>query len=102
MYVVVPLAKALGVDGLGTALAVAQGRLTGGVDGPLLYGPNKVGAAQRYAQQRGVLLDACHFYTDSASDLPLMDRVGHPVAINPDPMLHRVARTRGWPVHRWR
>jgi phosphoserine phosphatase len=43
-------------------------------------------------------LKASFFYTDSISDLPLLEQVGHPIAVNPDPRLRRIARSRGWPV----
>jgi phosphoserine phosphatase len=46
-------------------------------------------------------LSASYFYTDSISDLPLLERVGHPVAVNPDPRLARLARKRGWPIERF-
>ena len=46
----------------------------------------------------GVDLDASYFYTDSISDLPLLERVAHPVAVNPDPRLWRLAARRGWKV----
>jgi phosphoserine phosphatase len=43
-------------------------------------------------------LSASYFYTDSITDLPLLERVGHPVAVNPDPRLRRLARKRCWPI----
>lgn len=101
-YLVRPMAQALGTDGVGTRLAVdANGRLTGQLDGVPNFGAHKVGAAQRYAEQWGVPLEACFFYTDSASDLPLMERVGTPVAVNADPRLKKHARLRGWRSERW-
>jgi HAD superfamily hydrolase (TIGR01490 family) len=101
-YLVLPLARALGVDGVGTRLAVgADGRLTGALEGEANFGPHKLTAARAYAARMGTTLDRCHFYTDSASDLPLMLEVGTPVAVNPDPRLARVARQKGWRVERW-
>ena len=46
----------------------------------------------------GYELDRCYGYSDSASDLPMLEAVGHPVAVNPDGALERIAHQRGWPV----
>jgi len=100
-YVVAPLARHLGVDAECTRFETRDGVLTGDLVGPPCYGAHKVEAARAYARSRGVPLARCHFYTDSASDLPLMEAVGFPVAINPDPRLSRVARARGWERWRW-
>ena len=53
---------------------------------------------QELARWEGLDLDQCWAYSDSASDLPMMEAVGHPVAVNPDPKLERVANKLGWPV----
>lgn len=98
VYVVQPIAQHLRMDCICTRLGVAEGVLTGELDGPLCYGPHKVHAARHYASNLRSNLEACFFYTDSASDLPLMEVVGHPVAVNPDPRLRRVAKRRGWGV----
>ncbi len=79
----------------------ATGRYTGRPAGPLCYGPGKVEVARAFAQARGVSLAQCAFYSDSASDLPMLEAVGRPVAVNPDPRLRRVALRRGWPVEDW-
>ena len=57
--------------------------------------------AEVYARDRGVSLSDCWFYTDSYSDLPVLERIGHPVVVNPDPRLRREAERRGWPVEWW-
>jgi phosphoserine phosphatase len=54
--------------------------------------------AERFAVENDVDLAASSFYSDSISDLPLLERVGHPVAVNPDPRLRRLAKKRGWPI----
>ena len=77
------------------------GRFTGLPVRPLCFGPGKLTYAQRLAAQIGTELDACTFYTDSYADLPVLERVGHPVAVHPDPRLHRVALRRGWPIEVW-
>ena len=78
------------------------GRYTGAPLGALCYGEGKLTHARALAEARGVDLAACAFYTDSASDLPVMWAVGRPVAVNPDPRLRREARARGWEIVDWR
>jgi HAD superfamily hydrolase (TIGR01490 family) len=78
------------------------GRLTGGYDTPLCYGAGKVLRAERWAAANGVDLDGSFFYTDSLSDLPMLERVANPRVVTPDPRLNRVARRRGWPILTWR
>ena len=77
------------------------GRYTGRLFEPLCFGPSKVVLAERYVREHGVGLDACTFYSDSHSDLPMLEAVGHPVVVDPDPRLRRHARQRGWPVQDW-
>ncbi|MDO9174895.1 MAG: haloacid dehalogenase-like hydrolase, partial [Actinomycetota bacterium] len=60
--------------------------------------PGKVEAIEQLARWEGLDLDQCWAYSDSASDLPMLEAVGHPVAVNPDARLERVAGQRGWPV----
>lgn len=79
----------------------ASGRYTGKPRGTLCFGPGKVEVARAFAGQAGVALPECAFYSDSASDLPMFEAVGRPVAVNPDPRLRRIALKRGWPVEDW-
>ena len=79
----------------------ADGRFTGRAVEPLCYGPGKVTAASAYAQAHGADLRDCAFYSDSASDLPMLEAVGRPVVVDPDPRLRRVARRRGWEIADW-
>ena len=79
----------------------AQGRHTGRSIGPVCYGHGKVLHARAYAEARGVALADCTFYTDSYSDLPVMEQVSRPVAVHPDPRLRRTARRRGWAIADW-
>jgi HAD superfamily hydrolase (TIGR01490 family) len=99
-YVVGPLARHLGLGDnyLCTRLEVRDGRFTGRIVEPACYGPGKVIWVERFAAERRVDLTKSYFYTDSYSDLPLLERVGHPVAVNPDRRLRRHARRRGWPI----
>lgn len=76
-------------------------RLTGRHLPPACGGPGKVTRAERYAAARGLDLGASYFSTDSFSDLPMLERVGHPRVINPDSRLLRHARRRGWEIERW-
>lgn len=78
-----------------------QGRMTGEVCSPLCYGAGKVLYAERWAEQRGINLADSYFYTDSYSDRPMLERVGKPRVVNPDPRLKRLARRMEWPVHNW-
>jgi HAD superfamily hydrolase (TIGR01490 family) len=102
-YVVRPMAAYLGFPGqyVCTHLESQEGRLTGQVVPPVCYGQGKVVWAERFAAEHGVDLAASYFYTDSISDLPLLERVGHPVAVNPDLRLRRLSRMRGWPVEKF-
>jgi HAD superfamily hydrolase (TIGR01490 family) len=77
------------------------GALTGRSQGGLCYGPGKLDYAQAFAQSRGLSLDECVFYTDSISDLPVLERVGRPVVVNPDGRLKREAVRRKWEVVDW-
>ncbi len=101
-YIAEPVAAMLGVDDvICSDVEVREGRFTGGLASPLCYGPRKVTEAQRWADARGVDLGASAFYTDSVTDLPMLAAVGEPRVINPDPLLSREARRRGWSVESW-
>jgi HAD superfamily hydrolase (TIGR01490 family) len=78
-----------------------QGLHTGRPLGAVCFGPGKRTHAEGYAREAGVALSACSFYTDSYSDLPVMEVVGRPVAVHPDYRLRREALRRGWPVVDW-
>ena len=95
-----PLASALGMTGgIGTMSAVdADGVYTGELAGPFVYGPGKVTAMRDIAEREGYDLALSFAYSDSASDLPMLEAVGHPVAVNPDGALARMAHDRGWPI----
>jgi HAD superfamily hydrolase (TIGR01490 family) len=78
-----------------------DGVYTGRPIEPLCYGPGKVALAERYAADRGCRLVESTFYTDSVADLPMLEAVGRPVAVHPDPKLKRLARQRGWETVDW-
>lgn len=94
-----PLAASLGMTGaIGTRGEVVAGRYTGNLDGPFIYGAGKAEAIEKLASDRGYDLKVSYAYSDSVSDLPMMEAVGHPVAVNPDSELDSVAHERGWPI----
>ncbi len=94
-----PLAQALGMTaGIGTRSAIVGGVYTGELAGPFCYGAGKVEAIAELARWEGFDLGQCYAYSDSASDLPMLRAVGHPVAVNPDSRLERIAHDQGWPV----
>jgi HAD superfamily hydrolase (TIGR01490 family) len=93
------LAHVLFFDGAaGSKLEERDGVYTGGFDGPFCYGEGKPLRMQQLADERGIDLAQSWAYSDSASDLPMLRAVGHPVAVNPDSELARVAREEGWDV----
>ncbi len=99
-YQVAPLAADLGIDHIiCTELEVEDGKFTGGIVGKPCYGPQKLVAAKAFAEQHGVRLKTSYFYSNGSEDIPLLNAVGHPVAIGPDDKLKKTARRRGWPVH---
>jgi HAD superfamily hydrolase (TIGR01490 family) len=102
-YAVGPMAAHLGIPGqyVCTHLENENGRLTGHVVPPVCYGPGKVVWAERFAEEHDVDLSASYFFTDSISDVALMERVAHPVAVNPDLRLWWLARRRGWPIEQF-
>jgi HAD superfamily hydrolase (TIGR01490 family) len=98
-----PLAEELSIEHLVCSeLEVEDRALTGRFERPLCYGTGKLERARSLVQSLGFGLDRAVFYTDSITDLPLLEAVGQPVAVNPDPRLRRLARRRGWPIENWR
>lgn len=81
---------------------VRDGRFTGDFLRPICYGPGKVEVAEAWARENGIDLAASTFYSDSSTDVPMLERVGHPYVVHPDPRLRLVARARGWPTLDWR
>jgi len=97
-----PLARELQIEHvLCTELEAEGGRLTGRHIAPPCYGPGKVVHAERFAAAHAVDLARSHFYTDSYSDMPMLERVGLPHVVNPDLRLDRASARLGWRVERW-
>ncbi|AJZ86282.1 MULTISPECIES: HAD family hydrolase [Streptomyces] len=96
--VVEPIGELLGADRVvATRLVVEDGVFTGEVE-YYAYGPTKAEAIAELAESEGYDLSRCYAYSDSATDLPMLEAVGHPHAVNPDRALRREAAARGWPV----
>lgn len=96
-FQVEPMARYLGIEHvLCTRLAVKRGKYTGELDGPPCYGEAKLTAALDLAEEQGLDLEESFFYSNGSEDLPLLEAVGHPVAVNADKELKKIARRRGW------
>jgi len=96
--VVAPIAEMLGADhAVATRMQIVDGRYSGQVEF-YCYGEQKAVAARELAQSRGYDLGACFAYSDSSTDLPLLEVVGNPSVVNPDKALRKLAEQRGWPV----
>ena len=96
--IVEPLAKMVGVDRwIASKPTVVDGKYTGELEF-YAYGPDKPVAIRALARQLGIDLERSFAYTDSATDLPMLEAVGHPVVVNPDRHLRGLAAERGWTV----
>jgi len=101
-YIVEPVARALSLDLVGaTEFEVQGGCLTGQLKGPACFGPGKVHFAEALGKTHGIDVAASWFYTDSYTDLPMLERVSNRVVVSPDPRLRREAKARGWTVEDW-
>jgi HAD superfamily hydrolase (TIGR01490 family) len=93
-----PIGALLGVSSvIATRMEVAAGRYTGVIDF-YAYGEAKAAGMRELAAERDYRLADCFAYSDSVTDVPMLEAVGHPRAVNPDRALRKVARARGWPV----
>jgi HAD superfamily hydrolase (TIGR01490 family) len=92
------LARVLALDGaLGSELSgIESGVYTGRGEGLFMYGQGKASAIRELVARESLDLAASYAYSDSLSDLPMLECVGHPVVVNPDAELRRIARERGW------
>jgi HAD superfamily hydrolase (TIGR01490 family) len=95
------IADRLGADfAVGTQPELRDGRYTGGIAGPVCIDADKARLAQQALQQRGLEVDlaASTAYADGATDVALLEMVGHPVAFHPDEQLRQIAQARGWKI----
>jgi HAD superfamily hydrolase (TIGR01490 family) len=83
---------------IGTVAEIEDGIYTGRLAQPFCYGEGKAHALHRIADEMGYDLEASYAYTDSAGDMPMLEAVGHPVAVNPDKALETISYHRGWPI----
>ena len=96
------MAHVLVLDGgIGTRSEIKEGVYTGSPDGPFTYRSGKAEAIRQVADEHGIDLGGSYAYSDSESDLPMLSAVGHPVAVNPDTALERIARENGWRIMRF-
>ncbi|WP_407937772.1 HAD-IB family hydrolase [Mycolicibacterium bacteremicum] len=96
--IVAPIAAALGAThAMATRMVVADGKYTGEV-AFYCFGEGKVEAIRELAEREGYALEHCYAYSDSITDLPMLEAVGHPSVVNPDRALRKEAGVRGWPV----
>jgi HAD superfamily hydrolase (TIGR01490 family) len=97
-----PLARELSIPHLVCSeLEVRDGELTGSFNRPLCYAAGKLERAKALVRSLDARLEDTAFYTDSITDLPLLEAVGHPIVVNPDARLRRAARQRGWIIEDW-
>ncbi len=100
--IVRPIMHLLGADGMiASHLETRDGRYTGVITS-YNYGAAKPAAMAEMATRHGWDLSECWAYSDSITDEPLLRAVGHPVAVNPDRALARIARAEGWAIRSWR
>lgn len=98
-FVTAPIAARLGVDTLlATECEMADGRYTGRTTDTPCFKDGKVTRLNRWLGETGLSLHDSYFYSDSLNDLPLLEQVSHPFAVDPDPKLRAEAEQRGWPI----
>ncbi|ULE35041.1 HAD-IB family hydrolase [Mycobacterium sp. IDR2000157661] len=96
--IVAPIARALGAThAMASRMVVEDGRYTGEIAFHC-YGAGKVAAIRELAAREGYALEHCYAYSDSSTDVPMLEAVGHPAVVNPDRALRKEAAARGWPV----
>ena len=102
-HLVTPIAARVGIDEvLGINLEVRNGVYTGNMVGTLTYREGKISRLLEWLDREEENLEGASFYSDSRNDLPLLRKVDHPHAVNPDPVLRAEAERAGWPIHTWK
>ncbi|WP_404473973.1 HAD-IB family hydrolase [Vreelandella venusta] len=98
-FITAPIAERLGVDDLiAVDPEMIDGRYTGRVSGVPSYREGKVTRLKQWLEDQDLTMDGAWFYSDSHNDLPLLEQVEHPVAVDPDDTLREVAETRHWRI----
>lgn len=102
-FVTRPIADLFGIEHLiATELELVDGAFTGKVTGVPCFREGKITKLRDWMARTGHDdLQGSWFYSDSRNDLPLLEQVDHPVAVNPDAVLEQEAHRRGWPIHRF-
>jgi alcohol-forming fatty acyl-CoA reductase len=101
-FVMRPLAELLRIDKLiATHLVESAGIFTGEIDGPPIADVRKAGLTRAYAEEHDIDMGLSFAYANSLGDAPMLECVGHPVAVNPDSRLRRLALAHGWPIAVW-
>lgn len=102
-HLVRPIAQRLGVrDSIGILLEMEEGAYTGKTHGVLSYREGKITRLQAWLEQQGETLAGSHGYSDSLNDIPLLEAVEYPHAVNPDATLRAETHRRGWTELAWR
>ncbi len=102
-FLVSAIAARLKVDDvLAIDIEEQHGTYSGRTRGVLTYREGKVTRLQAWLEEQGESLDGAYFYSDSRNDLPLLQLVSQPYAVNPDPVLRRHAEQAGWPILSWK
>jgi HAD superfamily hydrolase (TIGR01490 family) len=98
-FIIKPLEQFFGIEGsIACQFEYSQGKTTGNLIGYSSFGPKKKTAAQAWLENNAVNPQNVSFYSDSYTDLPLLEYCGNPVAVNPDSILARKAKRRGWKI----
>ena len=101
-FIIKPLEEYFGIEGsIACELEYSDGRTTGSLVGYSSFGAKKKTAAQAWLDKNGIRSGDVSFYSDSYTDIPLLEYCGNPVAVNPDRILLRKAKTRGWKILRF-
>ncbi len=102
-FVTAPIAKKYGINQLlATEPEIKAGRYTGGVSGIPCFQSGKVDKLMPWLQKNEETLTGSTFYSDSHNDLPLLELVDNPVAVNADKILTKIAEKKGWEALNWR
>lgn len=98
-FVTYPIAELLGIEHIiAPEPEIIDGRYTGRIVGIPSFQTGKITRLKQWLQQQKLTLEGSYFYSDSRNDIPLLEVVDHPVAVNPDPTLTAIAQERGWPI----
>jgi len=101
-FIIKPLEEYFGIEGsVACQLEYADGITTGNLVGHSSFGPQKKTAAAAWLEKNGIKKEDVSFYSDSYTDIPLLEYCGNPVAVNPDRILLRSAKKRGWKIMRF-